>query len=64
MDKPIVKELIQNEFTAKNLKKEFDQITEKQHRASMFAEYYDLEQTLGGTGASINTANLIVNSIS
>lgn len=63
MDKPIVKELIQNEFTIKKLKKEFDIICDGYQRAVMFLEYYDLEQVLGGNGASKNTAELIVNSL-
>ena len=63
MDRPIVTELIQNDFNATNLKKEFDKICDGYQRAIMFLEYYDLEQTLGGTGASKNTAELIVNSL-
>lgn len=63
MDKPVVKELIQNEFTFTNLKQEFDHICNGYQRAVIFLEYYDLEQTLGGYGASKNTAELIINSL-
>jgi len=63
MDKPIVKELIQNDFTPDNLKQEFDIICDGYKRAVMFLEYFDLEQTLGSNGASKNTANLIINSL-
>ena len=63
MDKTIVTELIQNEFNATNLKKEFDLICDGYQRAVMFLEYYDLEQALGSTGASKNTAELIINSL-
>ena len=63
MDKPIVKELIQDDFNPKNLKKEFDIISDGYPRAVMFLEYFDLEQTLGSNGASKNTANLIINSL-
>ena len=63
MDKPIVTELIQDDFTVENLKKEFDIICKGYDRAVMFLEYYDLEHALGNNGASKNTADVIVNSL-
>jgi len=63
MDKTIVTELIQGDFNSKNLKKEFDIINNDQKRANILLEYYELEQVLGGIGASKNTAKLIVNSL-
>lgn len=61
MDKEVVTELIQNEFNVLNLSKEFDAICDKQKRASLLLDYKNLEQKLGGQGASKNTAKLITN---
>ncbi|MFL0353923.1 lipid-A-disaccharide synthase [Xanthomarina sp. GH4-25] len=63
MNKKVVTELIQNEFTESNLKKELDNILDPYNRATLFLEYYDLEKKLGGKGASDKTAKLIYNSI-
>ncbi len=63
MDKPVVKELIQNEFNKKNLKKELNIILDKDERVKFFTNYYELEKKLGGKGASQKTAELIFNSI-
>ena len=63
MDKPVVKELIQNDFNTKNLKKELDVILDDFERTKFFLNYYDLEIKLGGKGASDKTAELIFNSI-
>jgi len=60
MDKEVVKELIQEEFNTNNLAVELTNILDFSHREKMFNAYYDLEQKLGGAGASKNTANLIV----
>ncbi len=59
MDKLVVKELIQNEFNAKQLKTELDKILDESHRKLLFSDYFDLEQKLGGAGASLKTAKLI-----
>lgn len=61
MDKEVVKELIQDEFNIKNLKFELKNILEPSCRTQMFNDYFELEQKLGGTGASDVTASLIVN---
>lgn len=58
-DKEVVKELIQGELTTKNLTKELTKILDEYERAKLFLEYYDLEQKLGGKGASEKTAKLI-----
>lgn len=63
MDKPVVKELIQNEFNTKQLKAELEKILDKAYRKQIFDDYYDLEQKLGGAGASMNTAKLIFEKI-
>ena len=60
LDKPAVKELIQNEYTFQKLKTELDKILDGYHRAVLFLDYYDLEQKLGGKGASDKTAQLII----
>ncbi|SEB94529.1 lipid-A-disaccharide synthase [Tenacibaculum sp. MAR_2009_124] len=60
MDKKVVTELIQNDFTSENLKKELELILNTKYRETLFSEYYDLEQHLGGKGASDKTAKLIV----
>tara|TARA_A100000171_G_scaffold47762_1_gene54264 strand:+ start:52361 stop:53482 length:1122 start_codon:yes stop_codon:yes gene_type:complete len=62
-DKEVVKELIQGELNAKNLKKELTHILDEYQRAKLFLDYYDLEQELGGKGASEKTAQLITSTI-
>lgn len=62
MDKPLVKELIQQEFTADNLEQELRLILEPQKAQQIKSEYTILKQKLGNAGASKRTANLIVNS--
>ncbi|OED37888.1 lipid-A-disaccharide synthase [Flavobacteriaceae bacterium (ex Bugula neritina AB1)] len=64
MDKPVVAELIQGDFTTDKLKKELAIIIDDYKRAVMFLDYYDLEKKLGGKGASDKTAQLIVESTS
>ncbi len=63
MDREVVKELIQNDFTNANLKKELQRILQPEHREELFLSYFDLEQQLGGKGASEKTAKLIVNGL-
>ena len=59
MDREVVKELIQSEFNTKNLRLELQKILQKEARERMFLDYYELEQKLGGQGASLKTAELI-----
>jgi len=63
LDKEVVTELIQTDFNKKRLKKELAHVLEEYNRAVLFLEYYDLEQKLGGIGASEKTAKLIVEAI-
>lgn len=63
MDKPVVTELIQNDFNKENLKTELDKILEEKNREEMFLEYFELEKKLGGKGASEKTAKFIVEAI-
>ncbi len=60
MDREVVSELIQDNFNVKRLEKELVKILDAKHRQKMFEDYYDLEQKLGGVGASENAAKLIV----
>jgi len=63
LDKEVVTELIQTEFNKKRLKEELIKILDDYNRAVLFLDYYDLEQKLGGAGASKKTATLIVEAI-
>lgn len=63
MDREVVKELIQSEFNSESLKTELKKILQEKNRERIFKDYYELEQKLGGTGASLETATLIYNSI-
>lgn len=64
MDREVVKELIQSEFNSKNLKSELERILSEPVRKQMFLDYFELEQKLGGNGASLKTAQLIYDKIS
>lgn len=63
MDKKVVTELIQNDFTAENLKTELNLILDDYERTKFFMNYYDLEKKLGGRGASKKAAKLIYKSL-
>ena len=64
MDKEVVKELIQDDFTTENLKAELSKILDDKQRAILLENYNALEQKLGGVGASEKAANSIYTSIS
>ncbi len=59
MKKEVVKELIQKDLTTKNLKSELGKILDGDFRNYQLASYIELEQMLGGRGASDNAAELI-----
>jgi len=60
MDHEVVKELIQGDFNAKNLKKELSLlISDEAYRTKMLSELDDLHNKLGGTGASEMAARLM-----
>ncbi len=63
MDKEVVTELIQHDFNSKTLKHELNNILDPKKREDMFMAYFELEQQLGGRGASTNTAKHIYNSL-
>ncbi len=63
MDKEVVKELIQDDFNPKNLKKELAKILVGEERKKMIENFAILEQKLGGIGASSVTAKKIVSTL-
>jgi len=63
MDREVVTELIQGDLNTKRLKKELTAILDTKKREQLFLDYYELEQKLGGRGASKKTAELIYNAI-
>mgnify|MGYP002335759733 CR=1 FL=1 len=63
LNKEAVTELIQRNFNHKNLKTELNAILNTSKRDQIFESYYELEQKLGGTGASDKTAQLILDSL-
>jgi lipid-A-disaccharide synthase len=53
LDKPAVKELVQEDLTSNNIKKELELIlTNKEHREAILNNYQALYHMLGGVGAS------------
>ncbi|UJH89829.1 lipid-A-disaccharide synthase [Antarcticibacterium sp. 1MA-6-2] len=63
MDKEVVRELIQKDLNRKNLKTELNKILNKEYKQTILKQYDELEEKLGGTGASENTARLIFEDI-
>lgn len=64
MDKEVVKELIQGELNAKNIKTELDAILPNgEKRATLLKSYQLLKEKLGGTGASATTAELMLKTL-
>jgi len=60
-DKPVVKELIQNDLNANDLESEFRKITvDESYRQNLQHEYDLLKEQLGGVGASQRTVNSIL----
>ncbi|WP_421824156.1 lipid-A-disaccharide synthase [Flagellimonas oceanensis] len=60
MKREVVKELIQNDLTPKNLKAELSKVVEGTERERMLSDYKSLKEKLGGKGASQMAAQLIV----
>jgi len=60
MQKEVVKELIQDDFTKQNLKKELASILNGKERTEQLSSYNELIAKLGGSGASSNAATLII----
>ncbi len=60
LDKPLVKELIQNDFSKEQLTKELQKLlTDSPYRSNIQNEYKSLEKLLGSGGASKKVAELI-----
>jgi lipid-A-disaccharide synthase len=64
LDKEVVTELIQDNFSKKNLRMALSKILDEQQRTQIFLAYNDLERKLGGKGASVNTAAQIISNLS
>jgi len=60
LDKEAVTELIQYDFTEQKLETALNKILDEKHREQLFLNYFELEQKLGGKGASEKTAELIL----
>ena len=60
LERELVKELIQGELNAKNLSLELKKILEGPERKAQFEGYYELEEKLGGKGASEKAASLMI----
>ena len=63
MDREVVTELIQAACNNIRLKTELQKLLEPNYRKNLLAQYDELEQRLGGLGASVKTAKLIVRNI-
>ena len=64
MDKPVVKELIQNDLTANNITDELKQLlTDPKRQRRLLDDYEDLKLKLGNAGASKNAASLVVSDL-
>lgn len=62
LDKPVVKELIQNDLNPQNISSELKALLfDEQYRNNILNEYSNLVQLLGGGGASARIAKYIVN---
>ena len=59
MDREVVKELIQADFSAKNVATELDKLMQHDYRSRVEADYSTLKEKLGGIGASANAAKIV-----
>lgn len=61
LNKPVVKELIQNEFTVQNISLELNKLlNDAAYRNTIIEEYSNMVNLLGGEGASLRVAKHIV----
>jgi len=60
LDKEAVTELIQSDFNKKMVSRELTKILDDDNRTVLFSDYHELEDKLGGIGASEKTAKLII----
>ena len=64
MDRQVVTELIQHDLNIHRLEKELHNILDEKYRHQVFEDYYELEQKLGGKGASEKAAKMIYSELS
>ena len=60
MDREVVKELIQSDLNTSNMNTELKKILDLENRKKMKADFLELKQKLGGSGASAKAAKLMV----
>jgi lipid-A-disaccharide synthase len=60
LDKPLLKELIQDEFTLATLTKEFELLLTDKKKKEILNGYEELKQKLGNKGASARAAELVL----
>lgn len=60
LDKEVVTELVQNDLTTENLKRELDKLLNLEYRKKLAEEYQELEDVLEGSGASERIAKIMV----
>ena len=63
LDREVVTELIQGDLTSKNLKIELDKLLNSSHREKLAKDYQELEDILGGSGASERIAKKMVDKL-
>lgn len=63
MDEEVVTELIQDDCNPKRIKQELNKLLDVSHRKQLLEKYDELEQKLGGIGASEKTAQLIISKL-
>ncbi len=63
MNREVVTELIQGDFNENRLAKELARILRPEARENIFEDYYELEDKLGGKGASLKAAQHIYQSL-
>ncbi|MBR5216520.1 MAG: lipid-A-disaccharide synthase [Bacteroidales bacterium] len=64
MDKPVLKELIQNDLTSENIEAELKQLlTNHKKQRQLLEDYEELRYKLGNAGASNNAATIIVDDL-
>ena len=60
MDKAVIKELLQDDFTIENVKTEVNKIVfEKEHKQGILKNYDNIRNMLGNKGASEKAATLM-----
>ncbi len=65
MDQPVVKELVQNDLTTKNIEAELEKLlNDKKYRQTILDNYNILKNNLGGNGASKRLALGLFNDVS